>query len=120
VRLLLDAHLSGRVIGKALRAAGHDVFALDEHRDLEGIDDEEVLQLASADDRILFTQNVKDFPEILRDWAHRQKSHSGCVILVGVGLFEFGVIIGRIEECLSIYPEQSDWHERAVFAGGAP
>jgi hypothetical protein len=44
-------------------------LALDEHRNLEGLDDPEVLELATQEGRVLLTHNVKDFPDILRDWA---------------------------------------------------
>jgi hypothetical protein len=33
MRLLLDAHISGRTVGKALTEGGHDVRALDSERD---------------------------------------------------------------------------------------
>ncbi|CAN5281656.1 hypothetical protein BH24ACT19_BH24ACT19_18160 [soil metagenome] len=45
-RLLLDAHLSGRAIGRALRDRGHDVRALDAEKNREGLKDEDVLDLA--------------------------------------------------------------------------
>jgi nucleoside-diphosphate-sugar epimerase len=48
LRLLLDAHVSGRAIGRELRDMGHDVLALDEHRELEGLDDPVVLDLAAT------------------------------------------------------------------------
>lgn len=55
MRLLLDAHVSGRRVGGALRALGHDVPALDEERQLEGLPDDEVLTLAATERRILVT-----------------------------------------------------------------
>lgn len=48
-RLLLDAHLSGRAIGGALRDIGHDVHAIDAEKDLEGLKDEDVLDLAISE-----------------------------------------------------------------------
>jgi CheY-like chemotaxis protein len=45
------------------------VLALDEHPDLRALSDQEVLALAASEGRILVTFNVKDFPELLRDWA---------------------------------------------------
>jgi hypothetical protein len=43
MRILLDAHISGRTVGKALVEGGHDVRALDSEVELEGLSDPEVL-----------------------------------------------------------------------------
>jgi len=59
-RLLLDAHLSGRAIGRALQDRGHDIRALDADKNLEGLRDEDVLNLANSEDRVLITANVAD------------------------------------------------------------
>jgi nucleoside-diphosphate-sugar epimerase len=45
LRLLLDAHVSGRRIGAALRERGHEVLAVDEERDLDGCADEDLMEL---------------------------------------------------------------------------
>ena len=66
MRLLLDAHVSGPSVGRKLEAAGHDVQALDREPDLEGLDDDDVLALATEERRILVTHNVSDFPRILQ------------------------------------------------------
>ena len=76
MRLLLDAHVSGPCIGRWLEAEGHDVRALDQDPMLEGMDDEEVLSAAAADERILVTHNTRDFPAILREWAAAQRPHA--------------------------------------------
>ena len=117
MRLLLDAHLSGRVIGRHLRGLGHDILALDEHRELEGLDDAEVLELATQEGRILVTHNVHDFPDILREWAEGGCEHAGCVILVGVQLASFGLITRCIETALGRVPAQPDWVNRATQVG---
>jgi predicted nuclease of predicted toxin-antitoxin system len=117
VRLLLDAHLSGRVIGRHLRGQGHDVLALDEHQNLEGLDDPDVLELATNEGRILLTHNVKDFPDILREWADEGREHAGCIILVGIQLGQFGQLIRSIEAALVGAPDQRDWLNRSVLVG---
>lgn len=122
MRLLLDAHLSGRVVGRWLGEVGHDVLALDQHRELEGLDDEAVLELAARERRILLTDNVRDFPEILRDWAEEGRHHAGCIIIVGIRLHEFGELIRATRSVLGLdeaSADQGSWIDRAVFVSRA-
>jgi hypothetical protein len=107
--LLLDAHVSGPGVGGPLRANGHDVRALDQEPELEGLDDDDVLALASEDGRILVTHNVADFPEILREWAGAGRSHAGLILVYGVEHREFGLILRGIERWLDLRPRQEDW-----------
>jgi predicted nuclease of predicted toxin-antitoxin system len=81
VRFLLDAHVSGPRVGQRLTAAGHEVRALDQELTLEGLDDDEVLSLAAAEERILVTHNIRDFPAILREWAAAEHSHAGVILV---------------------------------------
>jgi nucleoside-diphosphate-sugar epimerase len=85
VRLLLDAHVSGLGVGRRLEKRGHDVRALDREPGLEGLDEEEVLALATANRRILVTHNIVDLPEILREWAGGGRSHAGVILVYGIG-----------------------------------
>jgi Domain of unknown function (DUF5615) len=105
------------VIAERLRRRGHDVFALDEHRELDGLPDADVLALAARDRRILVTFNVRDFAPILRQWAEAQRSHAGCLLLVGIGQHEFGVILDRISAVVAKRPGQRDWADRKIFLG---
>lgn len=109
MRLLLDAHVSGPSVGGPLRDRGHDVRALDQEPELEGLDDEEVLALATEDGRILVTHNVTDFPEILREWAAGGRSHAGVVLVYGIEHSEFGLILRGIERWFERRPRQEDW-----------
>ena len=92
MRLLLDAHVSGRNVCRALRAAGHDVRAFDQEPEHEGLDDEDVLALAVADGRIFVTHKVADFPELIREWAAAGRSHAGVILVYGLDHREFGLI----------------------------
>jgi predicted nuclease of predicted toxin-antitoxin system len=114
--MLLDAHLSWRV-ADALRSAGHDVRAADEERALDGWPDEDLLALATSEDRVLVTCDVKDFPEIARRWAEGTRPHAGCAILVGVDHGEFGAILAAIEGALAGRPDQTDWRDYTCFVG---
>jgi hypothetical protein len=109
VRLLLDAHVSGPNVGRRLEQNGHDVRALDQEPALEGLDDDEVLALATREQRILVTHNVADFPRILREWAAAQRSHAGVILVYGIDHSEFALIARGIERWLNLRPDQEDW-----------
>jgi hypothetical protein len=109
VRLLLDAHVSGRRVGRALRTHGHDVRALDEERQLEGLPDDEVLALAASEQRILVTHNVADFPPILREWAEASRSHAGVVLVFGIDHNEFELVVRGLQHLLELRPSQEAW-----------
>jgi nucleoside-diphosphate-sugar epimerase len=109
MRLFLDAHVSGRNVGGPLREQGHDVRALDRELVHEGLDDEEVLAIATEDERILVTHNVADFPEILRDWATAGRSHAGVILVYGIDHSGFSLIRRGIERWLELRPRQEDW-----------
>jgi predicted nuclease of predicted toxin-antitoxin system len=109
MRLLLDAHVSGPNVGGPLGDRGHDVRALDQEPEHEGLDDEDVLALAAEDGRILVTHNVADFPEILREWAAGGRSHAGAILVYGIEHSEFGLILRGLERWFEIRPRQSDW-----------
>jgi hypothetical protein len=109
VRLLLDAHVSGPSVGGPLGDKGHDVRALDQEPEHEGLEDEDVLALASEDGRILVTHNVADFPEILREWAGGGRSHAGVILVYGIEHREFGLILRGIERWLELRPRKEEW-----------
>jgi len=109
VRFLLDAHVSGPSVGGPLRDNGHDVRALDQEPELEGLEDEDVLALATEDERILVTHNVADFPELLREWAAGGHSHAGIILVYGIEHSEFGLIVRGLERWLELRPRQDEW-----------
>src|SRR3954452_18010966 len=111
MRLLLDAHVSGPNVGRRLERNGHDVRTLDQEPDLEGLDEDQVLALASTERRILVTHNVADFPRILRDWAAAQRSDAGIILVYGIDHSEFTLITGGIERWLELRPDQADWND---------
>ena len=109
MRLLLDAHVSGPGVGRKLEAAGHDVRALDQEPGLEGLDDDDVLALATGEQRILVTHNVSDFPRILREWATANRSHTGVILVYGIGHNEFELVIRGIDRWLDARPGNEAW-----------
>jgi hypothetical protein len=120
VRLFLDAHISGPRIARALREAGHDVRAADEERELDGVTDEELLSIAAAEERILVTFDVKDFPVIARRWAEAGRLHTGCAIVVGVDHGEFGAILETIAAELAARSDTADWTNLTLFLARTP
>ena len=117
MRLLLDAQLSGRVVGRHLRDLGHDVLALDEHRELEGLSDLNVFEVAIHEQRILITPNVQDFPEIVHECSELGRDHAGCIILVGVRLDAFGPLVKRIQVALARTATQELWVNQVMYVG---
>jgi len=115
MRLLLDAHVSGRRVGGALRRHGHDVRALDEERQLEGLPDAEVLALAAAERRILVTHNVAHFPAILREWAEGARSHAGVIVIHGIDHHEFGLVVRGVQRLLELRASQAAWRDHAAI-----
>ena len=64
VGLLLDEMFSPAIAAE-LRALGHDVIAVADRSDLRSKSDEEIFAWASAEQRWLLTENVKDFRPIM-------------------------------------------------------
>jgi predicted nuclease of predicted toxin-antitoxin system len=116
MRLLLDAQVSGRSVGGPLRDTGHDIRALDQELEHEGLEDEDVLALATDDRRILVTHDIADFPEILREWAAGGRSHAGVILIYGIRQSEFGLVVRGVERWLGLRPRPEDWIDfAAVF-----
>ncbi|MGI8513056.1 MAG: DUF5615 family PIN-like protein [Solirubrobacteraceae bacterium] len=115
MRLLLDAHVSARVIARVLRDRGHEVRAADEERTLDGWDDESLLELAAKEQRIMVTFNVRDFPRIVGQWAAAGRHHAGCLIIVGIDHSEFGLILRVIDAALAGRSDQDAWRDHAAW-----
>ncbi len=121
MRLFLDAHVSGRVIARALRERGHDVHAADEERQLDGMEDEALLELATSEQRIMVTFNIHDFARIVGRWAGAGRDYAGCLLIVGIDHGEFGLTLRVIDASLTARPNQEAWRNHAAWgtrAGG--
>ncbi len=115
MRILLDAHISGRTVGKALVESGHDVRALDSESEFEGLSDPEVLGLAAAEGRVLVTANIRDFEPILREWAGESRPHASVILVPSSVRNEaFGVLISGVEETLAD-TGQEEWVDRVEW-----
>ena len=116
MRLLLDAHVSNRRVGRPLVEAGHDVLALDQDETLSRLADEDVLALAVEQERIVITHNVRHFAPIVRSWAETGRGHH-CAILVTLPHTDYGAILRRLEQAFAARPEQDEWIDRVEFVG---
>lgn len=119
MRLLLDAHISARHAGEALRADGHDVLAVIERADLDGASDERVLSLAAAERRILVTHNVRHFAPLLVEWAEAGRSHAGCVLVAQIDHSQFGLVLRGLRPLFEQHPEQEHWIDLALWLSPA-
>lgn len=99
----------------ALRERGHEVRAADEERQLDGWADELLLELATAENRVLVTFNVRDFARIVGEWSAAGRHHAGCLLIVGIDHSEFGLTLRAIERAIQTRPEQEDWRDYAVW-----
>lgn len=68
-------------LAEDLRRRGHDVAAVSERPELRGMDDEPLLDVAATEQRMLVTENVVDFPEIVAARRTEQRSHSGVLLV---------------------------------------
>lgn len=80
MKLLLDEMYPPR-LAEELRRRGHDVVAVEERPDLKGMEDEPLLIAATSEDRVLVSENVADFPEIVATLGAERRSHSGVILV---------------------------------------
>lgn len=68
----IAAHLVGQ---------GFDTQAVVARPDLRGLPDEELLQIAAQEGRVLVTANISDFMPLGNAWASRGQLHQGLVLI---------------------------------------
>ena len=108
---MLDAHISGSKVGRALGELGHDVKATER---MERIPDDVLFELAAGEGRVFITHNVKDFARVLRQ-RPPEKSHSGLILIPhSVRLNDFGTMISGIQRTLRRL-SQEDWVDRVEW-----
>lgn len=116
----MDAHVSGRVVGRALEEAGHDVRAMDAEQRLEGLEDEEVLGLAISEGRVLVTADVADFPPLIARMNEAGDHHAGCILVPkSVRHEDFGTLIFGIGRALEGIT-QEEWTNRVRWIQKEP
>lgn len=79
MRVLLDEHYSC-TIAEELRQRGVDAVAVQKERpELEGQDDEVLLRTATAEGRVVVTNNVRDYAPLVEDFGLRGETHFGVI-----------------------------------------
>jgi len=101
-------------VGDPLRERGHNVRALAAEPDLEGLDDEPVLELAAQDERILVTRNSRDFAPLTRRWSEAGREHAGVILIWSFTHRQFNEIVHGVDHWLGQYPNPRDWRGLVV------
>ncbi len=104
--LYLDECVSVHVAGQ-LQTLGYDVVtARNAGNAGRGCSDEEQLEYASAQGRVLITHDIQDYVALAREWHRSGRSHKG-IIYVPPGL-SAGETAARIHTLLDRYVQQLD------------
>jgi predicted nuclease of predicted toxin-antitoxin system len=111
LKLLLDEMLSP-TIARALRARGHDVEAIKEHPDWEGLPDPGIVALARREHRAIVTTNLRDFrPFHVELVTPGGAGHLGFVFVpttYRLTRTEVGRMVTALEAKLADYPVERD------------
>jgi hypothetical protein len=111
LKLLLDEMLSP-AIARALRARGHDVEAITEHLDWEGLGDAELVALARRERRAIVTTNLRDFRPLYAEFlAPGSPGHSGFVFVPTIYRLtraDVGRVVSALEVQLADDPGEQD------------
>lgn len=115
LRLLLDADLTSRgLVGILEEQLAHDVLAAGFNDHLKQLDDRILFAVAQEERRIVITHNIRDFPDILREWGEAARSHHGCIVST-LPTNAYGEMTNRVTRWFEQFPSQGDWIDRAVF-----
>lgn len=105
MKLLLDEMYPPRLAEK-LRRRGHAVVAVEERPELKGMEDESLLIAATSDERVLVTENVADFPEIVATLGAEGRSHSGVILVASRTFPRTDRGFGQLVRALDAYLER--------------
>ena len=98
-RLLLDEML-GQAVARGVRAEGLDVVAVVERADLVSASDDDVLAVATAEDRLVVTRNVPDFVALHARRLAEGRVHAGVVCVASRSFPEDSRQVGRLVRAL--------------------
>lgn len=120
LKLLLDEMWSP-AIAEQLRRRGRDVIAALDRDDLRGLSDEEVLELAAKERRVIVTLDVGDFSRLSVQFRAEERDHYG-VVLVSPRRFTasadgVGAIVHALGGILKAHPGDDDLANAHVWLG---
>jgi hypothetical protein len=98
--LYFDADAMQRAMVRGLQARGVDAMTAHE-ADMAGATDEDQLEFARQQGRVLFSFNASDFFRIHTEWLTQGKSHRG-IILAPQQQYTIGERIRRILKLMSV------------------
>jgi hypothetical protein len=76
-------------------------FPVDQHPELEGLSDRDLLELAIREGRVLVTANVRHFLPLLTEMNAAERTHAGCILVPrSIRSKDFGTLVFGIEEAL--------------------
>ena len=109
MRLCLDEHYAAQ-IAVALRERGHEVTAVNERRELRGLDDRPLLAVMQTERSALLTENVSDFMPLVQELAARNEDHWGVVLSspesMPRGTGTIGLFVGSLHRFLVERPAE--------------
>lgn len=112
VRVLLDEHLSGPVIGKALAGEGHDVRDVGSDSMLAGAADDYLFEVAAAEQRLMVTANVRDFIPLASRYGSGGQDHAGLILIpASIRNEDFAALVGGLRNLLE-GTSQQEWVNR--------
>ena len=79
MKLLLD-EMYAPSVAALLRDWGHDAVAVKERTDLMGLPDQDLVQAATAEGRVVVTEDVKDFAALGRRISTAGQRHLGLIL----------------------------------------
>lgn len=101
IKLLIDEDVSkGPKLAAALRRRGFDAVAVQEIGRMN-VPDEELLNYAALEGRVLLSCNIKDFVRIAVDWYGSGREHASIVISEQFSGNRFGEILRRVLSLLN-------------------
>jgi len=111
LKLLLDEMVSPS-IARALRAHGHDVEAVKEHPDWQGLPDPDLVAVARGEQRAIVTSNLRDFRPLHAELITAGSAgHAGFVFVpttYRLTRVDTGRLVSALEVKLAEYPGEHD------------
>lgn len=109
--LYLDEDSSEHAVLNALREAGYDVTsAVEEGRANRDISDQEQLEYASSEGRMLFSFNKQDYIPIHKKWFEQGREHCG-ILLAEKQKSTTKSLISEIAKFLEAYTKEEAYNQ---------